>query len=554
MLDLKHFLKPRILVLYLAFYYFVVLLIYIPDMGGSGLNLPHNILCWLAIELLVMMVGLAVIKQKTFNWNITLLCFFIGAVLMTIPMAWGKVWLQVYALPRIVGLWGGVIFYFALLQYSLTCRIKRQLMFILLCGTLLQSFIAFWQVSQISPENSMEFVPGTRPYGIFQQVNVLASFVATGFAIATWMLFRARQWRTRSLWLVSVAFFTITLDLLQSRAGIAGIIVYVIFIVLVRFEPRTKGVFSAFFGVVVLSIFTIHLLKYYGVDLTFLQQLNLVDKTDSTSERIFILKATLDMIAQHPLRGWGYGSFEYQIARTSLHHFQHAMNVDHAHNEFLFEWAEGGVMAVAGMLFIACGFLWPLRYRLPRATIALCGLVLPIVFHLMVEYPLIQSAPHLMTLLILCRLVVPARMLKIQNTNPELGWLMPMTASFGLIFLLTGFRTGTVLTQFERDGMRDFTVASSLSNPWIQWDRWQYDKYTALLIQYNTVHDPVLLDVYARWGVEYLKRRNDLRVFENLILINHVYPNVALTAIINKEGRYYSALKKAIVSDNRLIR
>ncbi|MDE5204593.1 O-antigen ligase family protein [Citrobacter amalonaticus] len=195
------------------------------------------------------------------------------------------------------------MFYLALLQFPMSLRVKKILLLILIVSALLQTIIAFWQLSLHSEDNLQEFMPGTRPYGIFQQVNVLASFVATGYACTLWLLFKAENWKVRSLLLAIIALFTINLDLLQSRAGIYGCVLYVIFILLMGNRPRAKGVIPAFFCVVIISIAVIHLMKAFGIH--YFQLLDTVNKEGSNTHRWLIIQATIAMIKEHPLLGWG---------------------------------------------------------------------------------------------------------------------------------------------------------------------------------------------------------------------------------------------------------
>lgn len=535
----------------LAAYYLLILIVYIPNMGGAGLNLPQNILSWIVIEVIVLIGGMIAIWQTNMRWDMPLVFFATGAMLLTLPLLWSPSSFRLFALARFAGLVGGVIFYLALLQYSLDARLKRHIVMLVVAAAALQCALVIYQASQNSVENMMEFVPGTRPYGIFQQVNVLASFIATGYCCAGWLLYRARSWGWRWVWLSAIALFVVMLDLLQSRAGIIGALLYTLFILAIRFRARHKGMFTLLVAVVSLSLLALHIIKFYGSGSAFLQHFGSVEKGHSTLERWIMIKTSWKMIVAHPFSGWGYGSFEYIASRFSLANYQHLLNADHPHNEVLFEWAEGGLLALAGMITIVVGAMWMLR-RAPRSGIALWGVMLPIVFHMMVEYPLLQSVPHWFTLLLLCRLAVCRRAFTLPKRSLKISWLMPATAAAGLIFMLTGFKTGSVLTAFERGGMQDFTAASAVINPWIQWDRWQYDEHSALLIRYNQTRDPALLERYSQWAMCYLERRNDLQVFENIARINKFDPRTERTQWLNRQWReYYVTLAGALQQNNR---
>ncbi|WP_449556057.1 pilin glycosylation ligase domain-containing protein [Huaxiibacter chinensis] len=224
----------------LMMYFLVILCVYTPNMGGGGLQLPQNILCWLVMLLVIFLAGCYVVFVKELKWNLSFVIFIMGSFLLSLPLLWGDSEVQRYAFLRFAGLWGGVLFYFALLQFSFTLKLKRYLIVTIALSAIIQVVIASIQVSLTSPDNIFEFIPGTRPYGIFQQVNVLASFVATGYACAVWLLFRSKNWYYSFLLLVLIAFFSVALDALQSRAGFYGAIIYTLFIFGSGFRPREK--------------------------------------------------------------------------------------------------------------------------------------------------------------------------------------------------------------------------------------------------------------------------------------------------------------------------
>lgn len=543
----RQYINPSFFLFFiLAVYFLAALLVYVPNMGGDGLRLPHNIICWGVMLFITLASGYCILLRKIIKVNEALAFFIIGACLMSLPLLWSDKDVMIFALPRFAGLWGGVLFYLALLQIPIRFSMKIRLIIVFVISALIQACIGFWQLLVASPDNFMEFIPGTRPYGIFQQVNVLASFVATGYACTLWLLFQAKTKRSCFLLLFATVVFTAILEILQSRAGMYGIILYLALILLARHRPKVKGVFIVYIMLVIGTLLTIHILKNLGFAEHFLRFVGSVDKMGSNAERWRIITITLSMIQRHPLSGWGYGGYEFNLSRFALHHFDYLFDgVDNAHNEFLFEWAEGGVLALTGMVFIIVGYFYLLR-RYSPSRIALWGLALPITFHMMVEYPLLLSTPHWMLLLLICRLVTPEKCSKRKKNSNRYGIALLSVGVMGVLFMLTGFRTGMALTEFERNKMQDFTAASMVLNPWAQWDRWQYDSHTSMLLKYYQTHQPELLISYVDWGKKYLMHRNDLRVFKNMVQINKVYPQQATTTWLQQQWYdYYQSVESA---------
>ncbi|CQR23182.1 lipid A core-O-antigen ligase [Yersinia enterocolitica] len=58
---------------------------------------------------------------------------------------------------------------------------------LILLSTWGQAVLILLQWFVFTADNWMEFDPAQRPYGIFQQVNVLASYLATGYACAVYL-------------------------------------------------------------------------------------------------------------------------------------------------------------------------------------------------------------------------------------------------------------------------------------------------------------------------------------------------------------------------------
>ena len=69
-----------------------------------------------------------------------------------------------------------------------------------------------------------------------------------------------------------------------------------------------------------------------------------------------INEASIDMIKAHPWIGWGLGTYVPVYPRFAR--YDDGTYVNHAHNDWLEWWAEGGVFFAALMLVV---FVWTLR-------------------------------------------------------------------------------------------------------------------------------------------------------------------------------------------------
>ncbi|WP_339275231.1 PglL family O-oligosaccharyltransferase [Enterobacter asburiae] len=536
-------LPSRICVGALTFYLVIVLSCYFKNMGGEGLSLPQNILCWMTMVFVIALAGYSTGRNKKQLHHVTVTLFILAAGWMSLPLLWSHTVLNSGVILRIVGIWGAVMFYWALLQIGFTEKQKHTLLNAVCIAAVIQAGLAVWQLTGPAADNWMEFHTGVRPYGIFQQVNVLASFVATGWAISLFRLVNSKVHYQIFIWLTVNAFLSFVLYCLQSRAGLAGAILYLaLMIVMVR--KNNGKVLKSYLSLAAAGMFCVaafcltHWLTISPAGHTLFPALAHVDKASSSHERIAILQATWQMIMRHPFSGWGYGSYEYVVNRLALNNMHHLfpLNVSHPHNEVLFEWAEGGLPAVMGMLLLLAGAMASLR-KANWEVIVLWGTLIPVTVHTMVEYPLYQSTPHLLVLLLLLRLADDGKNSVARPLSRVVRYTLPVIVLTGMLFLVTAFRTAAVLTHFEREGMQDFSVAEQVINPWAQYDRYHYDQATSFLMNYNLTHHPAFLDRYVSWGRAYIGYKNDVHVFSNLVAIDKVKPDEALALQLENEWR-----------------
>ncbi|NHB95405.1 O-antigen ligase family protein [Photorhabdus stackebrandtii] len=564
----KSALFPSVLPLWMPVLLCGVTLIYLPNMGGGGLRLPVNLLTWGIMTLVVLWGALQVWRRGTLRVSLRVSWVLCALVLLSLPWLWTRntLW-QSSALPRLAGLWGSGLVLLALLQGRLTAnQTQCWLNWLLLCMVLqaligvLQLFAPVWAFQWI------EYVPsrtGFRPYGIFQQPNLLGSFIATGIGIAGYLMLSADDVSIKSVTegfspqkiqrhrVLSVTFMFPALALVplwavllwsQSRIGLIGAVVMEVITLWLGWR---WGVRIRCLWLLSLSLLGITLGLILPHTLWWPTAVGELDfwHASSNQERLHLLVGTLQLIAEHPWLGHGLGSFEntwpQALAVSGLHNTAW-LTFTHPHNEVFYVWCEGGVTAVLGLVIVVIVWLWPRLYRAGSLSeLSLYPLLLrnwlplPIALHLMTEYPLYQSAPHLMVLLILWRLAWPenqliARQLGFQQgSGGFLALSMPVIMLAGVLMLGIlggGLVTQDVLTRLERRGLIDPVAEATLAHlPGIlmltQETRLDYDRHTKLLLDYNRTHNSQDLVNYQNWGNAYLQVHNDANVSATLIQI-----------------------------------
>lgn len=536
-------LYQRLPALVLCLWFVVVMHIYLPNGGGIGLNLPLNVLTWMAMAGVALVIWQCRPKNKYLTTTLAGRLFFIGAMLLFIPLAYTQPEWLAQAGWRLAGLTGGLLFYFTLSQYRMPLRFRRLLLQMMLCAVALQAALTLCQLFWPGlAQTWMEYVPGGRPYGIFQQPNVLGSFIAMGVALAL-MLWLQPQFRLsgrvaerRRRWLLAMLLLLLPAVLVwvQSRTGwLAGMAAAMLMLLTHRRSAPRRSVTAALLMALGAGLGLLALWQGLLAE----QGLRYVSHAASNHARYTMLRDTLAMIAEQPWSGWGYGGFEYSFQHFRVHQALPTAVTEiarHPHNELLLWWVEGGVVALAGVgLFIAAGIvlLWQtLRLALGgrrREAIALLLVLLPLLLHTQTEYPFYLSLPHWMAFLTLLAMLERRAMPVMRRRRLSPCWRMPFgrgiqALALATLVMMTGALSGGyTLTLAERGGFRLMGEVDAMSwfSDWAYRDRRQFDRQMSSLLTFNQTGDEQRLQQYASWADGYLRRRVDANVYATLIQI-----------------------------------
>ncbi|MEX2130922.1 MAG: Wzy polymerase domain-containing protein, partial [Pseudohongiellaceae bacterium] len=238
--------------------------------------------------------------------------------------------------------------------------------------------------------------------------------------------------------------------------------------------------------------------------------------TTFASLRLIHMPQTIDMILAEPLTGYGYGKFERGfVAYTAEGYARGEITIpgigglDHPHNELMLWAAEGGIVALAGVL-LAAWFVWSLVMKLPMAhRLAVIGLFFPIVLHTQLEYPFYTSVPHWITFVLLIywldSLVSPVK--SVQAEQGLLfgtgGVLIPLVTT---AFMMTTLQSGYLLARYEFGLEQDVRSLQRMLNPVVWIDRVLLAINFRLVLQGVTSQDPALAQVFIDWSPAFLDR------------------------------------------------
>jgi O-antigen polymerase len=217
---------------------------------------------------------------------------------------------------------------------------------------IIQAAICLLQLTGIATSGNEFF----KVAGSWLNPNIAAMYIALAFPIALYhVLCNAAYSKWYALLMLLMA---IALLLLKSRTAILGTASVSLILLQWRYHLLHSFLSKLSGGRKVLTlailIMTTVLAGYFTYNL----------KKESADSRVFIWKTAVNMIAQKPLTGYGYGTFERNYNLFQAAHFksntgteieiQNAAHTKMAYNEFLQSAVEGGLPGAAFLLI----FVW----------------------------------------------------------------------------------------------------------------------------------------------------------------------------------------------------
>ncbi len=494
--------------------------------GGAGLYLPFNAWGWIFASLMICL-GLWHITSKGELVSSRLLQVWGGAiVLMLLPMAWSDATLRDYALPRLGGLVGGGLFLFSLYQFRLAAKTRQQLLTLMLVAIAIEMTLGLVQYYLLTPGNWLGYdTKANRPYGIFQQPNVMASFMATGLSLAAWLnTLNQHRWLKVLQGYVIVG-SVVLLIVLQSRVGqLGGILALLMMLPWLKRNHALKVTLSC----VLLGVL-FGLASLYGVE----GVKRGLSVYQSGGYRTIYWSYALHLLSQHPFTGWGYGSFE----SVFLHNYmadkllnpampQIEYNLDHPHNELLYWAVEGGILPVIGLLVMGAAVIWRVVGQSWSHGLALLALVVPITLHTQVEYPLYHSIAHWIFLLMLVWYIDEtcgadaARGIAVYRYPHKLllRFLAVSIPLFIVPFMLTALHTAWVVTKYERGGYKEPSLLLDIINPMAWLTRVEFDVNAVRLMVGLQTQNKTELEAYLAWGQDFVRHTPRANIYANMVV------------------------------------
>lgn len=383
---------------------------YQPNFGGEGLYLPYNSSVWI--------VAVWIIASSTYlisyNKTIVLPKYWLGLALLPLctistgflietinPTEW---------FVRISVITGGFLFLIGLFQFGLKPKDIDQSLYILLAMGMISASYGLFQLHSTQAIFSfIPFSPSRTPIGIFQQINLQASMMATLLVLVYYLISRPSiQCMSRFIALVlCLTAFTACYIIAASgsRIGLLGCTFGLFVLLLGRWPLFLKR--KKLLAIVLLCSaagFSLQMSGLYTTASKFDRALGGVE----TDIRWKVYRISWDLFTEAPITGHGLGSFskvfqeqrgDYQSNNTL--NLGNAPRFSHPHNELFIWLVEGGIVSIIGILAASfVTFIQLSKLGWQRGS-GYAALLIPIVFHTQVELPFYISNTHWFILLFL---------------------------------------------------------------------------------------------------------------------------------------------------------
>ncbi|MGL5604040.1 MAG: O-antigen ligase family protein, partial [Plesiomonas sp.] len=320
-------------------------------LGGEGLQIPFNNIGWIIISLIISSALWLVSKTRQIHYTPLTTLLLISSLLITLPIFYPNANLR--SLTFLFGLWGGYITYTSLLQFKFSVSQKIQFLWLIVIAVFIESSLATCQFYLFGDNNSFGYdAKINRPYGIFFQPNLMASFMATGTAIGAYLLMFTTKKTTRIFLYFNIIVTAFVITVLLSRMGWLSLACITPLIIMSLWRYDKKVTLYVTLCIMVGTLWGCAE-NFLWRDITNL----MADRVSMQSPRAYTYPQTLALWLEKPWLGWGYGLFEPAYLQFSAKGYANGVfdhpglvGLAHAHNEILQLGAQGGIIPVIGFL------------------------------------------------------------------------------------------------------------------------------------------------------------------------------------------------------------
>ncbi|MEX1215399.1 Wzy polymerase domain-containing protein [Saccharospirillum sp.] len=447
-----------------------------PNMDGTGLVMAFNVISLAILVPCLCWAYVSVFGQASLAIDRAVLLIIGLAVVLTVPMAFATDFDDIT--QRIVGLWLGVALLVILYQQHTLG--KEQVVALVVASTLLEALLGWFQVLYFYEHGFLAYKDSSRPSGVFQQVNVLASYVATGIAASAWLACYSSGRFFRGLSYLMAVVGPGILFMILSRAAFVGLAVSVVFIGVFYWRAEARNLLSRWW-LALLSGVSVGIMMLWYRNATGASPRD-IEQVLTPGKRLYDYGHSLWMIWQKPWGGWGYGNFDsaflYSWAqRSAAGELPGSVSrrLHHPHNELLLWGVEGGLpLMLLIVLVMTLLIVWIFRSQQQSAWLSL-ALLAPLAVHAMLEYPFYASIVHWFAFILLLWVALDGASAKRRVRIPvKDAWrlLAALLVPVSLVFFVTAYQSSNVLERIYNDpeAAKRNQELSNITNPFVLGD------------------------------------------------------------------------------------
>lgn len=532
---------------FITAYFLVAMHVVLATPGGTGLYLSFNVLAWLLVVIMVALGLWQITLNKKIYYSKMFVWFSLATACLIIPVFYDFT-LTDHAIPRILALVGGLAFLFSFYQFRPSAQDKFNLLIVILLAIAIEATLGLAQYFLFEEGFWGGFKIGiSRPHGVFLQPNVMASFMATGLAIALYIsprhIIKNLPFPKLSLGLVYFSLFATTflLVVLQSRTGLISALVV---LVLMTFYllPSSKKQYVMNIAIVMLALIS----TLFTFNESNIPKRN-SDVYENIGARKEIYTVSLDMIKQRPLLGYGYGSFERSfIDNFNRYAIKHPnigntiTRLDHPHNEFLFWVVEGGIVALIGLLLFSFAFFQTWLKVSRKKSLAFIAMLLPILLHSQLEFPFYSSVSHFLVFIIILWITDSENPQNIKSIQCDKTFLIRFITLLSLIifipFFITTLHTANVLATYQKNGYKNIDKLKGIINPVAWKTHLDVIVYSNIFATALKEQDSEKLTLYINWGLKRIAYKPRQTLYSNVL---------TAMKILNRKEDYDALLAEA---------
>tara|TARA_A100001011_G_scaffold393969_1_gene485215 strand:+ start:4120 stop:5820 length:1701 start_codon:yes stop_codon:yes gene_type:complete len=543
--------SKQLLFVILSGYFLLGIHYFFPNPGGHGLYLPFNIIGWIFISL-VIGAGFWRIYE---TGVIQLSQFFSYALLATLflilPLFYRNNDLASWSHHRLLGLVGGVFFYFSLLQFKLSKKESHFFLYVILAGVVIESILGISQYYFLSQDNWMGYDTNQNfPYGVFQQKNMMGIFMVTGCAISLYLLKNDQEFSQLKIAYFLLLFMpfssSILLIAIKSKSAFLS---YFVFLCLAAIKFKIKQ--KRYQSWLLLSIigFSIGLMSPKLIQRKFSER-PIAAVMDSNNSRLVYYKNTLNLFLEEPFHGQGYGSFRSKyreidasrLAKEPHSEIKESSKVmDHPHNEALLWAAEGGILPLFGLFIIAGSYLLMISRARVFKSLSYLSLIFPILLSSQVSLPFSLSLTHWITFLSILFITDMhiGKLLKLKFNLSSIA-LFPALA-IPLItsnYMFGALQTAKTIIVYEETGLsnHDLLLATKMPGAW----RMKHENYKLKVLydQGMRTGDKQTLKLFLNESEKFLQFAPFIHLFRSMETVYRSLGEFEEADSIRKRAKY----------------